>query len=148
MKWQNKLIKFMQGRYGIDELYKFLFILYIISFTINIFLNSLILEIIGLIIVLFTFYRVFSKNIYKRSKENQEYMKLKKQIIKPFQNIKRDIKDKDHIYKKCPKCKTVLKLPIPYERGIKHTTCPKCKNKMTFLVLKKEKIEIIKKAKL
>ena len=144
MKWQNKLIKFMQGRYGIDELYKFLFILYIISFTINIFLNSLLLEIIGLIIVLFTFYRVFSKNIYKRSKENQEYMKLKKQIIKPFQNIKRDIKDKDHIYKKCPKCKTVLKLPIPYERGIKRTTCPKCKNKMTFLVLKKEKIEIIK----
>lgn len=144
MKWQNKLIKFMQGRYGIDELYKFLFILYIISFTINIFLNSLLLEIISLIIVLFTFYRVFSKNIYKRSKENKKYLKLKKQIVKPFQNIKRDIKDKDHIYKKCLKCKTVLKLPIPYERGIKHTTCPKCKNKMTFLVLKKEKIEIIK----
>jgi len=144
MKWQNKLIKFMQGRYGVDELYKFLFILYIISFIINIFLNSLILEIIGLIIVIFTFYRVFSKNIYKRTKENKEYLKLKKQIIKPFQNLKRNIKDKDHIYKKCSKCKTTLKLPIPYERGIKHTTCPKCKNKMTFLVLKKEKIEIIK----
>ena len=144
MKKKNKLIKFMQGRYGVDELYKFLFILYITSFIINIFLNSLILEIIGLIIVLFAFYRVFSKNIYKRSKENKEYLKLKKQIIKPFKNIKRNIKDKDNIYKKCPKCKTTLKLPIPYKRGIKHTTCPKCKNKLSFLVLKKQKIEIIK----
>ena len=145
MKWINKLQKFMYGRYGVDELYKFLFTLYIISFIINIFLNSLILEIIGLIIVLFTFYRVFSKNIYKRARENKEYLKLKKQIIKPLQIIKRNIKDKDNIYKKCPKCKTTLKLPIPYKIGIKHTTCPKCKKKLSFLVLKKQKIEIIKK---
>ena len=145
MKWINKLQKFMYGRYGVDELYKFLFTLYIISFIINIFLNSLILEIIGLIIVLFTFYRVFSKNIYKRTRENKEYLKLKKQIIKPLQIIERNIKDKDNIYKKCPKCKTTLKLPIPYKIGIKHTTCPKCKKKLSFLVLKKQKIEIIKK---
>ena len=144
MKWINKLQKFMYGRYGVDELYKFLFTLYIISFIINIFLNSLILEIIGLIIVLFTFYRVFSKNIYKRARENKEYLKLKKQIIKPLQIIERNIKDKDNIYKKCPKCKTTLKLPIPYKIGIKHTTCPKCKKKLSFIVLKKQKIEIIK----
>ena len=135
----------MQGRYGVDELYKFLFTLYIISFIINIFLNNLILEIIGLIIVVFTFYRVFSKNIYKRAKENKAFLKLKKNFLKPFQNIKRNIKDKDNIYKKCPKCKTILKLPIPYKRGIKHTTCPKCKKKFSFIVLKKQKIEIIKK---
>ena len=74
----NWLRKFMYGRYGVDELYKFLFILYIITFIINIFIRSQILEIIGLIIVLITFYRVFSKNIYKRSKENRNYLKAKK----------------------------------------------------------------------
>ena len=144
MNFRYKLIKFMQGRYGVDELYKFLFILYIITFIINIFLKSFLLELIGLFIVLFTFYRVFSKNIKKRSIENKEYLKIKKEVIKPLENIKRNIQDKDHIYKKCSKCKTTLKLPIPYERGIKNTSCPKCKKKIKFLVLKKQKIEIIK----
>ena len=147
MKWQHKIQKFMYGRYGVDELYKFLFILYIITFIINIFIRSQILEVVGLIIVLITFYRVFSKNIYKRSKENRNYLKAKKVITKPINNLKRNIKDKDHIYKKCSKCKTTLKLPIPYERGIKHTKCPKCKKRISFLVLKKQKIEIIKNKK-
>ena len=147
MNIRNKLIKFMYGRYGVDELYKFLFLLYIITFIINIFLNNIFLEILGLIIILIMFYRVLSKNIYKRNKENKQYLKLKKQIIKPFQNIKRNILDQDHIYKKCPKCKTTLKLPIPYARGIKHTNCPKCKKRLTLFVLKKQKIEIIKNKK-
>jgi len=147
MKWQNKIIKFMQGRYGPDDLYKFLFGLYIITCVINIFLKNQILDIIGLIIVFITFYRVFSKNIYKRNKENREYLKFKNKIIKPLKNIKRNIKDKEHIYKKCSKCKTTLKLPIPYDRGIKHTKCPKCKKRLTFLVLKRQKIEIIKNKK-
>ena len=144
MKFTEKLQKFMYGRYGVDELYKFLFGLYILTFIINIFLNNILLEVLGLLIVLFTFYRVFSKNIYARNKENRAFLQFKKKITKPFTNIKRNIKDKDHIYKKCHKCKTTLKLPIPYERGIKHTTCPKCQNKLTFLVLKKEKVEIIR----
>ena len=147
MKLRNKLINFMYGRYGVDELYKFLFTLYIITFIINIFLKNLIIDIISIIIVVIIFYRVFSKNIYKRSKENRNYLKAKKAITKPINNLKRNIKDKDHIYKKCSKCKTTLKLPVPYERGIKHTKCPKCKKRITFLVLKKQKIEIIKNKK-
>lgn len=147
MKFKNKLIKFMQGRYGIDELYKFLFIVYILTFTINIFIKSIIIEYIGVFLVIVIFYRVFSKNIYQRRKENKQYLKLKNNIIKPFKNIKRNISDKDHIYKKCPKCKTTLKLPIPYERGIKHTNCPKCKKRLSLFVIKKQKIEIIKNNK-
>lgn len=147
MKWQNKILNFMRGRYGIDELYKFLFITYLITFIVNIFLKSQILEIVSLLIILITFYRVFSKNIYQRNKENRYYLKLKKNISKPFSSMKRNIKDKDNIYKKCPKCKTTLKLPIPYKRGIKHTKCPKCKKRLTLLILKKQKIEIIKNKK-
>ena len=147
MKIKNKIIKFMSGRYGVDELYKFLFILYIITLLINIFLNSSVIEIIGLILVLIIFYRVFSKNISKRYKENKEYLKIKDKILKPFKNIKRNIRDKEHIYKQCPKCKTTLKLPVPYERGIKHTNCPKCKKRVSLLILKKQKIEIIKNKK-
>lgn len=147
MKWINKLQRFMYGRYGVDELYRFLFILYILTFIVNMFVRSQILEIVSLIIVLITFYRVFSKNIVRRRKENMNYLKVKKAITRPINNIKRNINDKDHIYKKCSKCKTTLKLPIPYEIGIKHTKCPKCRKRISFLVLKRQKIEIIKKKK-
>lgn len=90
------------------------------------------------------FYRFFSKKIYKRSNENQKYLKIKNNLLKPFKNFKRNMKDKDYIYKKCNNCKKTLRLPLPYERGIKHTKCPNCKKKLTIFVLKKQKIEIIK----
>lgn len=140
----NKFRNFMSGRYGPDDLYKFLFGLYLISIVLDIFINSKWLSLVELFLVFLIFYRFFSKKNYKRSKENQKYLKIKKQILKPITNLKRNIKDKEHIYKKCHKCKTTLKLPIPYERGIKHTKCPKCFNRLTLLVLKKEKVEIIK----
>lgn len=142
----NKFIKFMYGRYGIDELYKFLFWLYIILFIVNLFLRNGIINIIDLFIIIIMIYRSFSKNIYQRRKENNLYLKYKNKTLKPFKNIKRNFKDrKTTVYKKCPKCKTTLRLPLPYTRGIKHAKCPECQNKVTFLVLRKVKVEIIKK---
>lgn len=144
MQFINKLYKFMIGRYGIDELYKFNFIIYLFIFILNIFIKNCYLSILELLLIFVMIYRSFSKNIYRRRKENQEYLKIKKIIIKSLLNIKRNIFDKDYIYRKCHKCKRTLKLPIPYERGIKYTTCPKCKYKNKVLILKKQKIEIIK----
>ena len=148
MKWINKLQKFMIGRYGPDELYNFLLKLYILLFIIDLFFNSLVLTIIELLIVIIMFYRFLSKNIYKRRKENNKYLRLKNKILKPFNNIKRNFKDKDYyVYKKCHKCKTTLKLPLPPKRGIQHVKCPKCKNRIKFLCLRQEKIEVIKSKK-
>ena len=148
MKWINKLQKFMIGRYGPDELYNFLLKLYIILFIIDLFFNSLALTIIELLIVIIMFYRFLSKNIYTRQKENNQYLKLKNKILKPFNNIKRNFKDKDYnVYKKCYKCKTTLKLPLPPKRVIQHVKCPKCKNRIKFLCLRQEKIEVIKSKK-
>ena len=91
------------------------------------------------------FSRVFSKNIAKRKRENRFYLKVRSNIRKPFQNIKRNWKDRhDFVYKKCHKCKTTLRLPLPSERGIQNTTCPKCKTEMKVCCLRREKIEIIK----
>lgn len=148
MKFINKLQRFMIGRYGPDELYNFLLKLYILLFIIDLFINSNIITILELIIVLVMFYRFFSKNIYTRQKENKTYLKLKNKVLKPFTNIKRNFKDRDyHIYKKCKKCKSTLKLPLPSKRGIQHAKCPKCKNKIKFFCLRQEKIEVIKNKK-
>lgn len=148
MKWINKLQHFMINRYGIDDLYNFLLKLYILLFLINLILNSNILNLIELLIIIIMFYRFFSKKIQLRRKENNYYLKLKSQILKPFKNIKRNFKDRDYyVYKKCHHCKTTLRLPLPTKRGIQQVKCPKCKQKIKFLCLRKEKVEVIKNKK-
>ena len=146
MKFIDKLRRFMIGRYGIDDLYNFLLRLYLILFLIDVFISSKILTIIELIVVIIMFYRFLSKNIYTRQKENREYLKLKSKVLKPFNNIKRNYKDRDYyVYKKCKYCKTTLKLPLPKKRGIQCVKCPKCKKKQKFICFRQEKVEIIKK---
>ena len=139
-----KIQRFMDGRYGIDELSNFLFKIYIALVILNIFIDNYLISILELIIIIIMIYRTLSKNINKRKQENIKFIKVKKQIIKPFISIKKNISDKEYIYRKCNGCKKVLKLPIPFERGIKHVKCPNCKKKITTLVLKKQKVEIIK----
>lgn len=126
-----------------NDLYNFLFKVYIFLFIINLFIKNNIISLLGLVVIFIIFYRFFSRKIYVRSNENQKFLKLKKQVIAPFLNIKRNINDKNHIYKKCRKCKTTLKLPLPSKRGMKHARCPNCKSRVTLFTFKKEKIEII-----
>lgn len=137
---KNKLINFMYGRYAtLDEYYKFLLILYICILITNSFLNLRILSIVELFLLTYILYRFLSKDIISRSNENRTYLKIKDKIIHPFN------KKEDYVYKKCHRCHKTLKLPLPNERGIKHVVCPKCKKRNTFLILRKLKIEVIKK---
>ena len=147
MKFIQKLQKFMYGRYGLDDLGNFLFKIYLILFILNLFLKLYVLTIIEFILVVVILYRFISKDIYKRSRENVLFRKIKKKLFKPFSNIKRNINDKDHVYKKCHYCKTTLKLPLPNKRGIKKVKCTNCKKRNKFLILKKVKIELIKNKK-
>ncbi len=144
MKFINKIGQFMYGRYGSDDLYKFLIKIYILLFLVNIFINNKILVMIELLVFIVIVYRFLSKNKYMRNKENQAFLKVKKTLLKPFTNLKRKIKDKNHLYKKCPKCKTILKLPLPSKRGIKHVKCPDCGKRITMYAYRYQKIEIIK----
>ena len=147
MKFIQKLQKFMYGRYGLDDLGNFLFKIYLILFILNLFLKLYVLTIIEFILVVVILYRFISKDIYKRSRENVLFRKIKKKLFKPFSNIKRNINDKDHVYKKCHYCKTTLKLPLPNKRRIKKVKCTNCKKRNKFLILKKMKIELIKNKK-
>ena len=144
MKFINKIQKFMYGRYGVDDLYKFLFKICIVLFILDLFINNTVVNTLELLIIGTMLYRFFSKNIYARSNENQKYLKIKKKLLKPFKNIQRNIKDKEHVYKKCSKCKKTMKLPLPSKRGIKHAKCPHCGKRATFLTFKYQKVEFIK----
>ena len=137
----------------VDDLNKFLLIIDIILIIVSFFIKTFILDLIKFIILGIVIFRLVSKNKQQRAKENKIYQKIIKTITKPFTNIIRNFKDrKTHVYKKCSKCKTTLKLPLPKTRGINHAKCPECSNRVTIITLRKQqeekiKVEVIKKKK-
>ena len=147
-KWIAKIYRFMYGRYGVDDLYRFGLGVFIFLSLLNLFLNNRVITILELIIIFLLVYRSFSKDIVKRRKENNKYLRCK-QGIKAFFNLQgRKWQDRNtHLYKKCPKCKTVLRFPL--KKGRHTCKCPNCKNKFTVRCFRNErvKVEVIKKHK-
>lgn len=144
-KLNQKLNKFLSGRYGTDDLSMFLCLITFIIILINIFFNNSILTIISFIIITLALYRTLSRNFFQRRKENNYYQRIKERILNFFTYQKRKYDDRHtHIYKKCPNCHQKIRLPL--KKG-KHTVkCPKCDNK--FIVKcrhnEKVKVEIVK----
>jgi hypothetical protein len=126
--FRERIAGFMAGRYGIDRMYHFLLAICTILILINIFVNSLILSIIEIGLFVYTFYRVMSRNIYKRQQENEKFIKFIDKPKKFFNLQKCKVRDREtHVYRRCPSCKNNLRLPK--EKG-KHTVvCPCCKNR-------------------
>ena len=131
----------------IDNLNRLIFILWLISFIVSLFIKNLWADLLPILLAVIFIFRLVSKNKYKRQKENERYLKIKKFIFKPFNVLSKNIKDKDHVYCRCRKCKKILKLPLPYQSGIQHAKCPKCGKRKSFYTFRKVKVEIIKKKK-
>ena len=137
----------------IDEINRFLIIIDIILIIVSIFIKAFLLDLFKFIFLGVIIFRITSKNKIQRQKENKIYLKIVNTLTKPFKNIVRNFKDrKTHVYKKCSKCKTTLKLPLPNKRGINHAKCPECDNRVTLFTLRKKqeekiKVEVIKKKK-
>lgn len=79
MRLRERFQRFMYGRYGHDKLGFFCFITYFVLYFITmIFFRrspvSYTLYGIGYVIIILYFFRFFSKNIYKRQRENQKYL--------------------------------------------------------------------------
>ena len=74
---KEKFIRFMQGRYGVDQLSKFILILGLVFVVISALFNnalSLLTYILGWVMVIYCYFRIFSRNIPKRYAENQAYL--------------------------------------------------------------------------
>lgn len=141
MKFGDRYIKFMKDRYGIDELYKFLLLICFVLIVINTFISNNIIRLFEVLFIVIIFYRYMSKNIKLRKKENDKYLEIKDKIIKLFDYNKKKYKDRNtHMYKKCPKCKQKIRLPL--KKG-KHTVkCPNCGNRFDVACHKDEKIKV------
>lgn len=130
MNFRYKLSQFLYGRYmayGIDLLTKVLAIVCILLSVINLLVSSLIIYLIETALFIWMFYRLFSKNIAKRQAENRKATDFINKIKGRFTLRKRMHTDREtHIYKKCPHCSVMLRLPR--KPGEHNVNCPRCRN--------------------
>lgn len=124
-KFKQKLIRFASGRYGMDRLYYVISGVALVVMIVYIFVQKWWLYPVILLLLGWGIFRVFSKNIYKRRRENQILNNILRAIGDFFKlnwNRIRFVKSK--VFKKCPNCKAVLRLPR--KRGTHCVRCPRC----------------------
>lgn len=128
---KEKFRKFMAGRYGVDSFGKFLLIPMLILLILgNIYRNSF-LNFGVLLILIYSYYRMLSKDISKRYRENQKFLELTKPITKKFNSLAVRFRDrKDYKYTTCPYCN--LQMRIPRNKGKVIVRCKRCKEKFEF----------------
>lgn len=121
-----KFMRFMQGRNGVDQLSQFLNVLVIIFLVISIFTKSVLLDWIPMALLIYMYFRIFSRNIPKRSMENQKFCNMRYDFAIKKNNKKKEWEQRK-IYRffRCPMCKQ--KVRVPKGRGKICITCPKCR---------------------
>ncbi|MEZ3507216.1 MAG: zinc-ribbon domain-containing protein [Lachnospiraceae bacterium] len=123
---REKLQRFMWGRYGSDRLNQVLMVCALIGFLLS-FVGGNLFELLALGLLGYVYFRMFSRNIAKRSAENQWYLAREWKARRWFQNKKREFGERRE-YKifKCPNCGQ--KLRIPRGKGKIEIRCRKCGN--------------------
>ena len=130
MNLRDRFSRFMIGRYGTDEFSKFLLILAMVMMVLNLIIRIRLVNTLILVLLIYVYYRMFSRNIQKRYDENCRYLQQKNKLTGWKQKQKRTMADRkvNHIYR-CPNCKQ--KIRIPKGKGKICITCPKCRTEFT-----------------
>ena len=122
---KEKLRQFMIGRYGTDGLNQFLSIASLVLLLIAIVSRVQIFTWLGIALLIFCYYRTFSRNISKRTEENYKFYTLKDRINGKFRGLKDQWANRKlYHYYRCPKCRQ--KLRVPRGRGRIQISCPRC----------------------
>ena len=112
--------RFMEGRYGTDKLNMTIltagFVLCLVSMFFRIPAVNLVLTGLSYALMFWAIFRTLSRNTYRRYQENRKYLQI-------FGRLK----DREHRYFDCPKCRQLVR--VPRGKGKIAITCPKCREK-------------------
>lgn len=114
---REKLMRFMYGRYGIDQLSKFIMGAVIFFILLNMPLRTPVLTAAEWAGIIFIYYRMFSRNYAKCRAQNEWFLK-KVSWLRCYKDIRTH-----HIYT-CRSCRQ--KIRIPRGKGRIMIRCPKC----------------------
>jgi LSD1 subclass zinc finger protein len=115
----------MAGRYGSDSFNMFLSVVAIVFLAVWLVFRWLPFYLIAMVFIAATLFRSFSRNAWRRSRENQAYQKIRRKLFSGFGPFMARVRQrKTHRFFKCKSCRTMLR--VPKGRGKIRVTCPKC----------------------
>ena len=125
---RNWLQRVMAGRYGVDEYSRFPNIVALVSLVLSILFNnglSVFFWLLAIISLVWTYFRMFSRNTYKRRAENNAYLTIRYNMTRKLSGLKQRMQQKRYYrFYKCPKCGITTR--VPKGKGKIRITCPKC----------------------
>lgn len=124
---RDKIQNFLRGRYGTDSLSKFLLFVALAGMFLPIFIKkAFLLYYLGVALMIYSYFRIFSRNIAKRSAENAAFLRRTSRITGFFHRQKLHFEQrKTHKFFRCPECGQDIR--VPKGKGNIVITCPKCR---------------------
>ena len=127
-RFRDRFAMFMAGRNGVDQLSRFINVVALLFLVVSLFISHdlarFIVSTVGILLMVYSYFRIFSKNYPARNKENQWFCRLLYGRKQGYTKANTTDK-KTHKIFKCPKCKQ--KIRVPRHRGKICITCPKCR---------------------
>ena len=114
------LRNFMAGRYGTDRLNMAILGVGLVTSLLSVLIKfapvNLVLFLLSYGMMFWAIFRSLSRNTYKRYQENRKFLQLTGRM-----------KDREHRYFDCPKCRQMVR--VPRGKGKISITCPRCREK-------------------
>lgn len=129
-----RVYQFMQGRRGIDQFGKFLLTIAMVLLMLSMIVGEmpfmhLLTYYPGIALFIYGYYRAFSKNLYQREMENQQFIAWKYRVTKGRTFQQMVYERKTYAYFKCPECRQ--KMRAPKGKGKIKVKCHKCGNEFS-----------------
>lgn len=124
----------MAGRCGADQLNRFLSVLSLVLMIIAVVFNGTVVSrlvwMIAFVLLVLVYARMLSRNLYRRSAENNSYLCLRANLTGKIKMFKlRWSQRREYKFFTCPSCHTTLR--VPRHKGKISIVCKKCGNSFT-----------------
>jgi hypothetical protein len=131
---REKFARFMAGRCGADQLNRFLSVLSLVLMIIAVVFNGTVVSrlvwMIAFVLLVLVYARMLSRNLYRRSAENNSYLCLRANLTGKIKMFKlRWSQRREYKFFTCPSCHTTLR--VPRHKGKISIVCKKCGNSFT-----------------
>lgn len=124
----------MAGRCGADQLNRFLSVLSLVLMIIAVVFNGTVVSrlvwMIAFVLLVLVYARMLSRNLYRRSAENNSYLRIRANLTGKIKMFKlRWSQRREYKFFTCPSCHTTLR--VPRHKGKISIVCKKCGNSFT-----------------
>ena len=121
---RSKLRQFMIGRNGADQFSFATLLTGLLCNLLSSVFDSALLSLLATILMVYTIFRMFSRQLNKRREENARFLSIFRSAKRKLTSTLAHMKDREHRYFRCPNCKQQMR--VPRGKGRIQVTCRSC----------------------